>query len=80
MVLPITRKNLALRSIFSDLQIIALGDFPGGPVVKNPPCNSGDADSIPGWETKIPYAEKQLSPRTTSRETPCAAITETHML
>ena len=24
------------------------GDFPGGPVVKNPPANAGDTDSIPG--------------------------------
>ena len=23
-------------------------DFPGDPVVKNPPCNSGDMGSIPG--------------------------------
>jgi len=23
-------------------------DFPGGPVVKNPPANAGDASSIPG--------------------------------
>ena len=22
--------------------------FPGGPVVKNPPCNAGDTSSIPG--------------------------------
>ena len=25
-----------------------LRDFPDGPVVKNPPCNAGDAGSIPG--------------------------------
>ena len=37
-------------------------DFPGGPVVKNPPCNTGDAGLIPGQGTKIPHAEKQLSP------------------
>ena len=24
-----------------------LGDFPGGPVVENPPCNAGDMGSIP---------------------------------
>ena len=29
-----------------------LGDFLGGPVVKNLPCNSGDVSSIPGWGTK----------------------------
>ena len=23
-------------------------DFPGGPVVKNPPANAGDTDSTPG--------------------------------
>ena len=32
------------------------GDFLGGSVVKNPPCNAGDAGSIPGWETKIPWS------------------------
>ena len=26
----------------------SLKDFPGGPVVKNPPCNAGDVGSIPG--------------------------------
>ena len=36
-------------------------DFPGGPVVKNPRCNAGDAGLIPGQGTKIPHAEKQLS-------------------
>ena len=30
-------------------------DFPGGPVVKNSPCNAGDAGSIPGQGTKIPH-------------------------
>ena len=24
------------------------GDFPGGPVVRNPPANAGDIGSIPG--------------------------------
>ena len=38
-------------------------DSPGGPVVKNPPCNAGDMGSIAGWQPKIPYAVKQLSPR-----------------
>ena len=63
MVLPITRKNLALRSIFSDFQIIALGDFPGGPVVKNPPSSADGEGLIPGWGTKIPHATEQLSLR-----------------
>ena len=40
-----------------------MGDFSGGPVVKNPLSNAGDAGSIPGQGTKIPYARGQLSPR-----------------
>ena len=40
----------------------AMGDFPGGPVVKNPPSNAGDTSSIPDQGTKIPYAKGQLSP------------------
>ena len=38
------------------------GDFPGSPVVKNPPSNVGDVGSIPGWGAKIPHAMGQLSP------------------
>ena len=38
-----------------------VGDFPGGPVVKNPPSNAGDVDSIPGRGTKIPHAAGQRS-------------------
>ena len=36
-------------------------DFPGGPVVKNPPCNASDVGLIPGWGTKIPHTGEQLS-------------------
>ena len=32
------------------------GDFLGGPVVKNLPCNAGDKSSIPDQGTKIPHA------------------------
>ena len=42
--------------------------FPGGPVVKNPPSNAGDAGSIPGWGTKIPHAAGQLSLCATTTE------------
>ena len=31
-------------------------DFPGGPVVKNSPCNAGDMGLIPSWGTKITHA------------------------
>ena len=43
-------------------------DFPRGPVVKNPPCNAGDAGSIPGQGTKIPHAIEQLSQRASTTE------------
>ena len=43
-------------------------DFPGGPVVKNPPYAAGDTVSIPGQGTKIPHAAGQLSLRATTTE------------
>jgi len=43
-------------------------DFPGGPVVKNPPCNGGYAGSIPGWGTKTKHAAEQLRLHATTRE------------
>ena len=39
-------------------------DFPGGLVVKNPPCNAGGVGLILGGGTKIPHAAGQLSPCT----------------
>ena len=36
-------------------------DFPGGPVVKNPPFNTGNASSIPSRGIKIPHAMGRLS-------------------
>ena len=35
--------------------------FSRGPVVKNPPCSTGDLGSTSGHGTKIPYAAEQLS-------------------
>ena len=54
--------------LFSIIQILnyvhfskrLLRDFPGGPMVKNPPFNAGDVGSIPGQGTKIPHATGQL--------------------
>ena len=43
-------------------------DFPGGPGVKNPPCNAGYVGLTPGWGTKISHATKQLSPHTATTE------------
>ena len=55
-----TGEQLHLKSV--------VGDFPGGPVVKNPPCNAGDTGSIPGQGTKIPHAAGHLSPPATTAE------------
>ena len=43
-------------------------DFPGGPVVGNPPANAGDVGLIPGPGTKIPHAAEQLGPCATTTE------------
>ena len=49
------------KSIFKKKSILKLHekykDFPGGPVVKNPPSNARDVGLIPGWGTKIPHAK-----------------------
>ena len=45
-----------------------VGDFPGGPLVRNLPSNAGDMGSIPGWRTEIPHASGQLSPLATTRD------------
>ena len=37
-------------------QLAAKRDFPSGPVVKTPVCNTGDTGSIPGLGTKISHA------------------------
>ena len=37
-------------------------DFPGGPVVKNLPCNGGDTSSISDPETKIPTCQTVTKP------------------
>ena len=45
--------------------------IPGGPVVKNPPPDAWDVDSIPGQETNIPQAAEQLlSLQASTRERP----------
>ena len=44
------------------------GDFPGGPVVKNPPSNAGGMGSIPGRGARFPHAVGQLSPSATATE------------
>ena len=56
-----------------------MGDFPGGPVVRNLPPNAEDAGSIPGRGTKIPRASGQLSSEA-QLESPRAANYRAHVL
>ena len=49
-------------------------DFPGGPVVKNLPCNGKDEGLIPGEGTKIPHAVEQLSPLATTKKFICPQL------
>ena len=43
------------------IQLRPGADFPGGPVVKNPPSNAGGTGSIPGRGAEIPHASGQLT-------------------
>ena len=43
-------------------------DLPGGPVVKNPPSDAGDAGLIPGQAPKVPHAVGQLNPHNAAIE------------
>ena len=48
-------------TLFMFLKLVShSGDFYGGPVVKNPPCNAGGKGLIPSWGTKIPCVSEQL--------------------
>ena len=44
------------------------GEFLGGPVIRHPASNAGDAGMIHGWGTEIADALRQLSPCATTRE------------
>ena len=43
-------------------------DLLGGPGVKNPPSNAGDAGFVPGQGTQIPHASGQRSPCAIARK------------
>ena len=49
---------------------VVAGDFAGGPVVKNLPCNAGGTSLSSGWGTKIQHAVEQLSPCASTSEAP----------
>ena len=60
--------RMAWKWLLSHEHKSAFWDFPCGPVLKNPPSNSGDVGSTPGWGTKTPHAIGQLSPCATTSE------------
>ena len=62
---------LQSRSHYQPHQNLGPADFPGGPVLMNPPCNTGDAGSIPVWGTMIPHSSKQLNPCAITTEPTC---------
>ena len=53
---------------FNNQKVGGWRDFPGCPVVKNLPSNTGDLFLIPGWGTKIPHDSGQLSLLATTTE------------
>ena len=61
-------------------------DFPGGPVIKNLPCNAGDMGSIPGGELRShmswnnwEHAPQLLNPHATTREPKGRKASPAHM-
>ena len=46
-------------------------DFPGGPVIRSPPCNAGNTGLTPGRRTRIPHAAEKLVLRTATGESVC---------
>ena len=66
----IPRQTISWAFQQTSTSIKELREFPGGPVVKNPPSNAGDAASIPGRGTKIPHATGQPKLQATTEEKP----------
>ena len=60
MYLAVNNHNVS--NSFPEFQEKEEEDFPGGPVVKNPPADAGDTGSIPDPGTKIPHVTGQLTP------------------
>ena len=49
-------------------------ELPWRSSTKKPASNAGDTGSVPGWQTKIPRAAGQLSPRAATPEPTCFSI------
>ena len=59
---------------FKYFKNIIFRNFPGGPVVEGPPCNTGDTGLIPGPGTKMPHAGEQLNQVLPQLENLCMAM------
>ena len=69
--------HLAMR--ITDQQLCTttrMRDFPGGPEVKNLPCNAGDASSISGQGTKLPPCHGATKPVHYNYQSPWTTNTE----
>ena len=65
--LTVTLKNIRSLTSSTD-QKLRLKDIPGGPVVKNSPCDAGNTGSSPGQGPEFPHAVEQLSPDAATTE------------
>ena len=70
---------LARLSSLCIFKPLTLRNFPGGPVVKKPPCNAGDAGLISGWITKILRATEQFNPHAATTEPMCSGTHVTQL-
>ena len=52
----------------SFIKMSSVGTFPGGPVVKNWPCNAGGVGLSPGQGTTIPQVREQINLHTVTRK------------
>jgi len=68
-----SESTVRLSNLCKDTQLLArlrkdfqkekcLLEFPGGPVVKNPPCDAEASGLISAWGTRILHAAEQLRP------------------
>ena len=76
-VCPAPRDSVFHLMVLTDLLRFNVRDFPGGPVVKNPPCDAGDASRIPRLGTKIPSAAELTKPACHNWRL-CAAMIDLH--
>ena len=61
-------KSLTDSTALKNAVKVSVGDFSGGPMVKNPPLNAGDMALVLGWGTRSPHVWEQLNPCGTTTE------------